>query len=176
MHLIQLRGRRQTSAVSHGGGNGPGVHQSHRRHLPLTRLGTVPVGIVAGHMADGKLIVGRNVGHAEAGAADGRAQRGPADRQTPRDALIHQVRHHRHAGRVHAQADSVSAYGAAVQNIGHGGDVLKHASTAAADQGLVHHQLPVPDLIGQVEGFSRPPLDSLAFRLHLGHNLIQIFL
>ena len=138
--------------VPGGGGDGPGVHQDHPGQLPVAGLGPLPVGEVPGGVADGQAVVGGHVPGAEAGAAEAGLEEGPGLQQGLLHPVVDELQVHRHRGGIDGQGEVPAAHVVAVQDGGGFGDVVVHAAGAAGDDALVHHDLPVHQLVGEGEG------------------------
>ena len=144
---LQLRGRGEPAAVSDGGCDGPGVHQTDGGHLALPGLGPLPVRIVARDVADRQLAVGGRIRDAKAGTADAGTKGDAAERQVPGHALGHEIGHDGQAAGVDPQLCPAAGHRIALQDVAYGADVFKHPSGAAGDERLIHCQFSVLNVI-----------------------------
>ena len=139
------------TVVPGGGGDGAGVHEDHAGQLPIAGLGALPVGEVAGGVADGQGVVGGHVARAEAGAAEAGLAHGARTQQAGGHTVFHQLQLHGDGGRVHGEVEIPAAHVAAVQNGGGRGDVVVQAAGTPGDDALLHPELAVLHLVGQVQ-------------------------
>ena len=145
LHLHILR-RGQITAVKGSGGNGLGIHQGYGSDLSRCRIGALPVGEVAGAVADAEIVVSGSIGSAEAGAAEGGLYP---------NAVVHQVVEHPdavqlvHNGlgcRVNIQGERAKPPVLLFGNGVHRAYILKGTGGAARNGGLVYLNFAVYDL------------------------------
>ena len=149
--VVHIGGGGEDTVVPRRGGDGAGVHEDDASQLAVGGLGTLPVGEVAGGVADGQPIVGGYIPRAEAGAAEAGLEQCAGGQQGLLDTVFHQLQIDGDGGRIHRQGEIAAADVVAVQN-GRGlGDVVVHTAGTPGDDALIHHQLAVHQLIRQVQ-------------------------
>ena len=149
--IIYLRGGGERAAVCRGGGNGAGVHKSHAGKLPVGWAGALPVGEVAGGVADGESAVCRHIPRAEAGAAEAGFEQRTRLHQLLLHAGADKLHVHRQGGRIYGQGKLPRADAFAMQYGGGLGDIVVHTAGAAGYDALLHIYIPVFHLGAKVQ-------------------------
>ena len=149
--VVHVGGGGEDAVVPRRGGDGAGIHEDHAGKLTVGGLGALPVGEVAGGVADGQPIVGGYIPRAEAGAAEAGLEQCAGGQQGLLDAVFHQLQIDGDGGRIHRQGEIAAAGVVAVQNGGGLGDVVVHTAGTPGDDALIHHQLAVYQLIRQMQ-------------------------
>ena len=166
--------------VPRRGRDGARIHQHDAGELAARGLGAFAVREVARRMADGERVVARHVARAEARAAEARLEERARLEQRLLDAVFHQLQIDRDGRRIDGEGEIAVTNALAVENGRGFGDVVVHAAGAACDDALIDEELPIFQLVGEMqlhlaaELLMREQLglaeDVRAVRLHVAHR------